>query len=83
MHTAVFLNYYIAEKEEDKLKFDEIKSVVFHDGFKIRKNTSLINESGLYSLVLASKLPSTKKFKHWVTAEVLPTIRKTGSYGQI
>lgn len=39
-----------------------------------------INESGLYSLVLSSKLPSAKKFKHWVTSEVLPQIRKTGSY---
>ena len=39
-----------------------------------------INESGLYSLILSSKLPTAKKFKHWVTAEVLPTIRKTGGY---
>ena len=39
-----------------------------------------INESGLYSLVLSSKLPTAKKFKRWVTSEVLPTIRKTGSY---
>ena len=39
-----------------------------------------INESGLYSLIFSSKLPSAKKFKHWVTAEVLPTIRKTGGY---
>lgn len=40
----------------------------------------LINESGLYGLVLSSKLPTAKKFKHWVTSEVLPTIRKTGGY---
>lgn len=39
-----------------------------------------INESGMYSLVLSSKLPSAKKFKHWVTKEVLPTIRKNGAY---
>ena len=39
-----------------------------------------INESGLYSLVLRSKLPNAKKFKKWVTSEVLPSIRKTGSY---
>ena len=39
-----------------------------------------INESGLYSLILSSKLPTAKKFKHWVTAEVLPTIHKTGGY---
>lgn len=41
---------------------------------------SIINESGLYSLILSSKLESAKTFKHWVTAEVLPTIRKTGGY---
>lgn len=40
----------------------------------------LINESGLYSLILSSKLPTAKKFKHWVTAEVLPSIRKHGAY---
>ena len=40
----------------------------------------IINESGLYSLILSSKLPTAKKFKHWVTSEVLPSIRKTGSY---
>lgn len=40
----------------------------------------IINESGLYSLILSSKLPTAKKFKHWVTSEVLPQIRKTGSY---
>ncbi|MBW4433999.1 MAG: phage antirepressor KilAC domain-containing protein [Pelatocladus maniniholoensis HA4357-MV3] len=43
---------------------------------------SLINESGLYALVFGSRLESAKKFKKWVTSEVLPTIRKTGSYGK-
>lgn len=42
---------------------------------------TLINESGLYSLVLSSKLPGAKRFKHWVTSEVLPSIRKNGGYG--
>ena len=42
--------------------------------------TAVINESGLYSLVLSSKLPGAKKFKRWVTSEVLPSIRKTGGY---
>ena len=42
--------------------------------------TALINESGLYSLVLSSKLPTAKKFKRWVTAEVIPSIRKHGGY---
>lgn len=41
---------------------------------------TIINESGVYSLVFGSKLPEAKKFKHWVTSEVLPTIRKTGKY---
>ena len=43
-------------------------------------NVDLINESGLYSLILSSKMPNAKKFKHWVTSEVLPAIRKNGSY---
>lgn len=44
------------------------------------QDTIVINESGLYSLILSSKLPSAKEFKHWVTSEVLPSIRKTGGY---
>ena len=44
------------------------------------QSTFVINESGLYSLVLASKLPQAKAFKRWVTSEVLPQIRKTGGY---
>lgn len=43
--------------------------------------TMLINESGLYSLILSSKLPAAKRFKRWVTSEVLPAIRRTGGYG--
>lgn len=44
------------------------------------REMKVINESGLYSLILSSKLPSAKKFKRWVTSEVLPAIRKTGAY---
>ena len=44
------------------------------------QNMTIINESGLYSLILSSKLPNAKKFKRWVTSEVLPAIRKTGHY---
>lgn len=44
------------------------------------KETTFINESGLYSLILSSKLPKAREFKHWVTSEVLPQIRKTGGY---
>ena len=45
-----------------------------------RREVIFINESGLYSLILSSKLPTAKAFKRWVTAEVLPQIRKTGGY---
>lgn len=45
-----------------------------------QSKTTIINESGMYSLIMSSKLPSAKKFKHWVTSEVLPALRKTGSY---
>lgn len=44
------------------------------------QNTIIINESGLYSLILSSKLPSAKAFKRWITHEVIPSIRKTGGY---
>ena len=44
------------------------------------QDMTIINESGLYSLILSSKLPNAKKFKRWVTSEVLPALRKTGSY---
>ena len=44
------------------------------------QETTIINESGLYSLIFSSKLPAAKRFKHWVTAEVLPSIRKHGLY---
>lgn len=47
-----------------------------------RQETTIINESGLYSLVLSSKLPKAKAFKRWITSEVIPSIRKTGSYNK-
>jgi prophage antirepressor-like protein len=59
--------------EEDR------KSISIYDGTQNRTMT-IINESGLYSLVLSSKLPGAKKFRRWVTSEVLPSIRKTGRY---
>lgn len=57
---------------------DRIKDMIF-DG-RQNKETILINESGLYALILGSKLESAKKFKHWVTSEILPAIRKHGLY---
>lgn len=53
--------------------------VAFHDGSQ-RRNMVGINESGLYALVFGSKLETARKFKRWVTSEVLPALRKTGSY---
>ena len=58
---------------------DDRRKVMFFDGNQ-DKETIIINESGLYSLVLSSKLPNAKKFKRWVTSEVLPSIRKNGGY---
>ena len=51
-----------------------------NSSFESPRGLTVINESGLYSLILSSKLPTAKKFKHWVTSEVLPSIRKNGGY---
>lgn len=59
---------------------DEDKGVFTLETPGGKQRVTIINESGLYSLILSSKLPNAKKFKQWVTSEVLPTIRKTGSY---
>lgn len=55
-------------------------SVANRDGTSGNPNMTIINESGLYSLILSSKLPTAKEFKHWVTSEVIPSIRKHGGY---
>lgn len=60
-------------------KDDSLKQGLTDSLGRQQKNI-LINESGLYSLILSSKLPSAKKFKRWVTSEVLPALRKTGQY---
>lgn len=59
---------------------DKTSVVIPDSGSNYKSKTTLINESGLYSLILSSKLPSAKEFKHWVTSEVLPSIRKNGAY---
>ena len=59
---------------------EEDKGVAKCDTPSGAQQMTIINESGMYSLILSSKLPDAKKFKRWVTSEVLPTIRKTGSY---
>ena len=58
---------------------DDREKVMIFDGNQ-DKESIIINESGLYSLILSSKLPNAKKFKRWVTSDVLPAIRKTGGY---
>lgn len=72
-------NEAIAEhiEEEDKLHSKTLSSFELNLG---QRGGWLVNESGLYSLILSSKLPSAKKFKHWVTSVVLPSIRKNGGY---
>ena len=59
---------------------EEDKQNCQNDSFETPRGMTIINESGLYSLILSSKLPTAQKFKRWVTSEVLPTLRKTGSY---
>ena len=59
---------------------DKTSTLIQGSGSNYKSKATLINESGLYSLVLSSKLPTAKKFKHWVTAEILPSIRRTGGY---
>ena len=59
---------------------DKTTTLIQGTGSNYKSNAVLINESGVYSLIMGSKLPNAKKFKHWVTSEVLPALRKTGSY---
>lgn len=65
------INRHVDEEDRTKL--------MLSDG-RQSKETIIINESGMYSLILSSKLPNAKKFKRWVTSEVLPAIHKTGVY---
>lgn len=58
----------------------EDKGVVKHDTPSGEQEMLIVNESGLYSLILSSKMPKAKAFKHWVTSEVLPALRKNGVY---
>lgn len=78
---AKILGYERATKAvNDHVDSEDIDGVPIQDSIGRMQNTPIINESGLYSLILSSKKPSAKKFKRWVTAEVLPQIRKTGGY---
>lgn len=59
---------------------DKTITLIQGTGSNYKSNTTIINESGMYSLVFGSRLKTAKEFKHWVTSDVLPTLRKTGSY---
>ena len=63
-----------------RLDEDEKNTVILNDGNRGNPNMAIINESGLYSLVLSSRKPEAKAFKRWITHEVLPSIRKHGMY---
>lgn len=76
---AVILGYSNPQKALRDHVDEEDRTL--NDSFTVNGTKGiLINESGLYGLILSSKLPNAKKFKHWVTAEVLPVLRKTGRY---
>lgn len=73
--TADALNTHVDEADKRLVRVGEIPTLKVNN-----YGAYIINESGLYSLILSSKLPSAKRFQRWVTSEVLPAIRKTGSY---
>ena len=62
---------------------DKTTTLIQGSGSNYKSNTTIINESGLYALIFGSKLENAKKFKRWVTSEVLPQIRKTGAYTSV
>ena len=67
------------DEEDKKMGVQNVTPYII-DSLGRKQYPSFINESGVYSLIFGSKLPTAKKFKHWVTSEVLPALRKTGSY---
>lgn len=79
---AVALGYSNARDAISKHVDGEDKGVAKCDTLGGAQNLTIINESGVYALIFGSKLPTAKKFKHWVTSEVLPDIRKHGLYAK-
>ena len=77
---AVALGYSNPRDALVKHVDNEDKGVAKCDTLGGRQNLTIINESGLYALVLSSKLPDARKFRRWITSEVLPSIRKHGAY---
>ena len=80
---ATILGYSDTDQALRKNVEDEDKLTRPVDGSGQSRNMILINEAGVYSLILSSTLPAAKQFKHWVTHEVLPSIRKQGFYSAI
>lgn len=77
---AVTLGYQNGSRDINRhVDEEDRRKIMIFDGNQ-DKETIIINESGLYSLILSSKMPNAKRFKRWVTSEVLPTLRKTGTY---
>ena len=79
---AEVLGYQNGSRDINRHVDDEDKLCTKIEYAGQKREVTIINESGLYSLIMSSKLPTAKKFKRWVTSEVLPSIRKTGSYGK-
>ena len=78
---ARILGYERATKAiQDHVDPEDIDGIPIRDSIGRMQKTPIINESGFYSLVLSSKLTEAKRFKRWVTSEVLPSIRKNGAY---
>lgn len=78
---ATALGYERATKAiQDHVDAEDKDVVPIQDSIGRMQSTPVITESGLYALIFGSKLESAKRFKHWVTSEVLPSIRKTGAY---
>ena len=77
---ADILGYRNGSRDINRHVDEEDRQNYQNGTFESPRGMTIINESGLYSLVLSSKLPTAKKFKRWVTSEVLPAIRKTGGY---
>lgn len=78
---AKLLGYSNSRKAlADHIDSDDKDGVTIRDSIGRNQNIVAINESGLYGLILSSKLPAAKEFKRWVTKEVLPSIRKNGAY---
>ncbi|SDI51773.1 BRO-N domain-containing protein [Propionivibrio dicarboxylicus] len=70
-------------KALDRLDSDEKALISIQGISRGNDRVNVVNESGLYSLIMGSRKPSAKRFKKWFTAEVLPSIRKTGGYGRL